>query len=95
MIAITPQGAGKQIVYFKRWVMRELGRSLINSIIVQQLSFVSPRQSRERNACSRGGHRMVTVMVQFVWLHILGTITHQGWGEGKGSMEQAGVEGKL
>lgn len=58
--------------------MRELGRSLINSATMQQLSFVSPRQSRERNACSRGGQRMLIVMVQFVWLCTLGTITHQG-----------------
>lgn len=78
MIAITPQGAGKQIVYFKRWVMRDLGRSFINSTAMQQLSFVSSRQSRERNACSQGGHRMIIVMVQFVWLHTLGTITHLG-----------------
>lgn len=51
MIAITLQGASKQIAYCKQCIMRDLGRgdrSLINSATMWQLSFLSPRQSRTR-----------------------------------------------
>lgn len=87
MIAIIPQDAGKQIVYFRRWVMRGLGRSFINPATMKQLSFVSPRQSREGNACSWGeaqdDNSDGTICV---WLCTLGTITHQGkpqWDAGR------------